>query len=92
MAKADDTRREKSFIREDDDLSTSSFELKLAASVISRVVKRNGNCEAADLFWEDDALDSLEEKREYQDPELWDPDEETLPEAKEIEWNLYPCN
>jgi hypothetical protein len=44
------------------------------------------------VFWDEDAFDSLEDGEEYVDPELWDPDEETLPEMKEIEWNIYECN
>lgn len=72
---------------------TSALQLQLAASIINAVIERNGGSEIAHVFWDDDAFDSLEDGEEYVDPELWDPDgDEVLPEAKEIEWNIYECN
>jgi hypothetical protein len=78
--------------REEDASPPSAFQLRLAAGIIEKLVKRNGGDEVANVFWDDDAFDPLEEGDEYLDPEFWDPDEETLPEAKEIEWNIYECN
>ena len=92
MTRTDDSRPEIPGTREEEDLPASSLDLKLAASVIGALIERNGDRDVADAFWDDDAFDSLDEQREYQDPELWDPNEETLPEAEEIDWNIYPCN
>jgi hypothetical protein len=79
-----DTREEES--------PTSMLQLQLAAGIVEKLVEQNGGRDIANVFWDDDALDSLEDGDEYVDPELWDPEEETLPEMKEIEWNIYECN
>jgi hypothetical protein len=65
----------------------------LAASIIGRLIERNGGSEAADAFWGDDALDALDDEDEYLDPELWDPDEvQTLPQMDLINWNIFGCD
>jgi hypothetical protein len=92
MAITNNLQPEMSEVTEEDACSTSALELQLAASIINAVVKLNGGSEIPNVFWDDDAFGSLEEGDEYIDPELWDPDEEVLPEAKEIEWNIYECN
>jgi hypothetical protein len=77
---------------EGEDLPASTLQLRLAASIVDRLIERNGGSEVADSFWDDDVFDSLDEGDEYLDPELWDPHEETLPEALEIDWNIFECN
>jgi hypothetical protein len=77
----DDTGPEITDTREEEDLPPYSLQLQLAASIVDRLIERNGGREVADSFWDDDVFDSLDEGDEYLDPELWDPDEETLPEA-----------
>ena len=78
--------------REGDDLSTSTLQLQLAASIIGKLIERNGGRDVADAFWEDDTFEALDDGDEYLEPELWDPDEETLPEMDIINWNIYECN
>jgi hypothetical protein len=56
------------------------------------LIERNGGRKVADQFWDDDAFDSLDEGDEYLDPELGDPDEETLPEALDVDWNMFECD
>jgi hypothetical protein len=92
MTPMDDTGPEKPDTGEDEDLPASTLQLRLAASIIGRLIERNGGREVADQFWDDDAFDSLDEGEEYMDPELGDPDEETLPEAHEIDWNTFECD
>lgn len=92
MTPMDDTGPEKPDTGEEEDLPASTLQLRLAASIIGRLIERNGGRGAADQFWDDDAFDSLDEGDEYRDPELGDPDEETLPEANEIDWNMFECN
>jgi len=91
MTPMDDTGPEKPDTGEEEDLPASTLQLRLAASIIGRLIERNGGREVADQFWDDDAFDSLDEGEEYMDPELGDPDEETLPEAHEIDWNTFEC-
>ncbi|MFP5237666.1 MAG: hypothetical protein ACLGSD_17360 [Acidobacteriota bacterium] len=74
---------------EEGDLS-GPFELELAASIVGRVIERNGG--STDVFWDEDSFDSPEVNAEDLDPDLGDPDVEMLPEQDEIEWNIYPCN
>jgi hypothetical protein len=78
--------------KEEDASPTSALQLQLAAFIVKKLIERNGGSEFANVFWDDDAFDSLEDGDEYVDPELWDLDEEVLPEMKEIEWNIYECN
>lgn len=78
--------------REEDAFSDSPIQLQLAAGIVEKLIDRNGGSDVTNVFWDEDAFDSLEDGDEYVDPELWDPDEETLPEMKEIEWNIYECN
>jgi len=92
MTRMDDTGPESQDTREEEDLPASTLQLRLAASIIGRLIERNGGREVADHFWDDDAFDSLDEGDEYLDPELGDPDEETLPEAHEIDWNTFECD
>jgi hypothetical protein len=92
MATMNDSQPEMPDTREENGLPASALQLQLAAGIVERLVERNGGSEIANVFWDDDAFDSLEDGDEYLDPELWDPDEEILPEAKEIEWNIYECN
>ncbi len=92
MATTNNPQPEIPDVTEGDACPTSALQLHLAASIIDAVIERNGGGEIANVFWDDDALDSLEDGDEYVDPELWDPDEEVLPEMKEIEWNIYECN
>jgi hypothetical protein len=87
----DDTGPEITDTREEEDLPASTLQLRLAASIVDRLIERNGGREVADSFWDDDVFDSLDEG-EYLDPELWDPDEETLPEADEVDWNMFGCD
>jgi hypothetical protein len=92
MAIANSLRPEIPDAREEDASPTSAFQLKLAAGIVEKLIERNGGSEIANVFWDDDAFDSLDDGNEYVDPELWDPDQEVLPEMKEIEWNIYECN
>ena len=92
MATTNTSLRELPDAREEDASPTSSFQLKLARSIVERLIERNGGSEIATVFWDDDAFDSLDDGEEYVDAELWDPDQELLPEIKEIEWNIYECN
>ena len=78
--------------REEDASPTSALQLRLAAGIVEKVIERNGGSAAGNVFWDEDALDSAEDVEEYVDPEFWDPEHETLPEEKEIEWNIYECN
>lgn len=92
MAITNNLRLEIPDAREEDASPTSALQLQLAAGIVEKLIERNAGSEIANVFWDDDAFDSLEDGDEYVDPELWDPDEEVLPEAKEIEWNIYECN
>lgn len=92
MARTSNLRPELTDTREEDTFPTSALQLQLAAGIVENLIERNGGSKIANLFWDDDAFDSLEDGDEYVDPEFWDPDQETLPEAKEIEWNIYECN
>lgn len=94
MAITDNLQPEMFDARKEDDASpASALQLKLAAGILEKLIEGNGGSAVTNVFWDDDAFDSLEDGEEYVDPELWDPDgEEVLPEAKEIEWNLYECN
>lgn len=78
---------------EEEDSFPSTLQLRLAASVVSRLAERNGGCGAANVFWEEDSVDSDLDQGEYLDLELWDPEEEeSVPEMAEIMLNLYPCD
>jgi hypothetical protein len=92
MATIHDSRPEISDARKERDLAASTLELQLAASIVDRLIERNGGRDVADGFWDDDSFDSLHDGGEFLDAEFWDPDEETLPEALDIDWNVYECN
>lgn len=77
------TREEKYF---------SALQLQLAASIVDGLIERNGGRDVAIASWDDDAFDSLDVGGEYLDPELWDPDEETVPEILDIYHNIYECD
>lgn len=92
METIDSGRKIRGAVEEEDNFP-SALQLRLAASVVNRLVERNGGCGAAGVFWEENSFDNDLDQREYLDPELWDPDgEETLPEMAEIMHNLYPCD
>lgn len=92
MTPIEDTEPEIPDTSEGEDLPSSRLQLQLARSIIARLIKRNAGQDAADSFLDDNVFDSYEEGDEYSDPELWDPDEETLPEAREIDWNTFECD
>lgn len=92
MEAIDDSRPEIPDAREEEDFSSSTLQLRLAASIVDRLIERNGGRDVADRFWDDDSFDSLHERGEYLDAEFLDPDEETLPEMNEINWNIHECN
>jgi hypothetical protein len=70
----------------------SKLQLQLAASIVHTLIEQNAGRDVADEFWDDNSIDSLFDEGEYEDADLSDPDEETLPEMNEINWNLYPCD
>jgi hypothetical protein len=70
----------------------SKLQLQLATSIVDTLIERNASRAVADEFWNDNSVDSLPDEGEYVDADLSDPDEETLPEMNEINWNIYPCN
>jgi len=73
-------------LKDPEDCFDTEFQLRLAASALNRRLERVGGCDAAQVFWNDEAeLDS----EEYEDPELWDPDYETLPEMALINENIF---
>jgi len=73
-------------VRDPEDCFDSPLQLRLAASALSRRAERNGGCDAAQVFWDDDAEPDGED---YLDPELWDPDYETVPEMALINENIF---
>jgi len=73
---------------EEDDLIANSLQHRLAASVVSRLIERNGGCVSG--FWDDDLSDTEQDQDEYLDPELWDPDADPVPDmAAEINENIF---
>ncbi len=87
-----DSGREIRNVGEEDDLLGSTLQLRLAASVVNRLVKRNGDSGTAECFWDDDLLDAEVDQDEYLDPELWDPDADPVPDmAAEIAENIFEC-
>lgn len=77
---------------EREDLLESALQLRLAASVVNRLVERNGGCGAAVVFFDEDSLDAELDQDEYLDPELWDPDADPVPDmAAEIAENIFEC-
>lgn len=75
---------------EEDDLIASAIQLRLAASVVNRLIERNGGCAAG--FLDDDSVDEEVDQEEYLDPELWDPDADPVPDmAAEIAENIFEC-
>ncbi len=76
----------------EEDCFVSALQLRLAARVVNRLIERNGGCDAADGFWDDGSLDTEVDQDEYLDPELWDPEEEPVPDmAGEINENIFEC-
>ena len=59
MTGMDDTGPENPDTREEEDLPASTLQLRLAASIIGRLIERNGGREVADQFWGDGVFDSL---------------------------------
>jgi hypothetical protein len=86
-----DSRRYVASVGEEDDFFTSALQLRLAASIVSRLVERNGGSDAGDVFFNDDSNGEELDREEYVDPEMWDPDEETLPEMDIILENISEC-
>lgn len=86
-----DSGREIREIGGEDDLIASALQHRLAASVVNRLIERNGGCAAG--FWdEEDSFDTTHDQDEYQDPELWDPDADPVPDmAAEIAENIFEC-
>lgn len=83
-----DSRRQVASVGEEDNFFMSSLQRRLAASIVSRLVERNGGSDAGDVFFDDkEELD----REEYVDPEMWDPDYETLPEMDLIMENICEC-
>lgn len=72
------------------DCFDSAIQLRLAASILTRRVERNGGSAVGGLFGAEDSFDTDVDQGEYLDPELWDPDEdETLPEMAIIHENIF---
>jgi hypothetical protein len=71
--------------RDPEDCFDSPLQLRLAASVLTTRVERNGGGDAAGVFWGDE---TEPDREEYVDPEFWDPDYETLPEMDLIDENI----
>jgi hypothetical protein len=85
-----DSGREIRNVGEGDDLVATSLQHRLAASVVNRLIERNGGCAAG--FWDEDSFDTEQDQDEYLDPELWDPDEDPVPDmADEISENIFEC-
>jgi hypothetical protein len=85
-----DSAREIRDVGGEDDLIASALQQSLAASVVSRLIERNGGCAAG--FWDDDLFDTEQDQDEYLDPELWDPDADPVPDmAAEIAENIFEC-
>ena len=78
--------------REEGELFASKIQLQLATAAVDRIIERNGGRRRADAFWHDGGFGPIDDEEEYVDPELWNPDEETVPEMAEIYWNIYECN
>lgn len=75
---------------EEEDFFASAIQLRLAASVVNRIIERNGGCAAG--FLDDDSVDEEVDQEEYLDPELWDPDADPVPDmAAEIAENIFEC-
>lgn len=66
----------------------SRLQFQLAASLLDSVIVKNAGRDAADAFWDDDCFDLLEDT----DPDLGDPDVETLPEMDIIWHNIFECD
>jgi len=85
-----DSGREIRNVGEGDDLVATSLQHRLAASVVNRLIERNGGCAAG--FWDEDSFDTEQDQDEYLDPELWYPDEDPVPDmADEISENIFEC-
>jgi len=91
MTPMDDIEPEIPDSREEETVTSPALQLRLAAGIVGRLIERNGGSDAAERFLED-VLESLDDGKEYRDPELGESDEETLPEARDIEWNIFECD
>ena len=76
----------------EEELPASKIQLQLAASIVHSLIEQNAGRDIADKFWDENLIDSLKDEGKYLDADLSDPDEETLPEMNEINWNIYPCD
>jgi hypothetical protein len=92
MATIDDSRPGSPDAREEEDLSASTLQLRLATSIVDSLIERNGGRDVADRFWDDDSFDASDDRDEYLDQEFRVSDEETLPEMNQINWNIHECN
>ena len=92
MTPQDESQPKVGETREEKEPPDSRIQLQLAASIIHSLIEQNAGRDVADEFWEDNSIDSLMDEGEYLDPDLSDPDDETLPEMNEINWNIYPCD
>ena len=91
MTPQNEPRLEVEETRKEEDLPAFTLQLQLAASIVDALIERNGGRDVADEFWNDNSFNSLDDEGDYLDADLWDPDEEKLPEDNEIYWNLNPC-
>lgn len=70
----------------------SALQLQLAASVIGKIIERNADCAAADVFWDDDSFDFPDDSEFDTDLDPLDSEEETVPEMDEINHNIFECD
>lgn len=74
------------------DIFASALQLRLAAGIVSRLIGRNGGGGEATEFWNEESFEAELDQNEYQDPELWDPDEDPVTDmAAEINENIFEC-
>jgi hypothetical protein len=92
MTPQDESQPKVSETREEKDLPVFKIQLQLAASIVHSLIEQNTGRDIADKFWDDNLIDSLKDEGKFLDADLSDPDEETLPEMKEINRNIYPCD
>jgi hypothetical protein len=92
MANLDESQRRARKVRRNGGSAASHLQLQLAAMVVDKIIERRAGQAAADVFWDDDSFDTIEE-REF-DPDLDSPnlEEETVPEMAEINHNIFECD
>jgi len=78
--------------KKENDVRASKLQLDLAASIVGRLIERNGGRDAADRFWDDDSFEAIEDAGPGLDLDLSDPKEETLPEMAYIRHNIFECD